>query len=143
MQDRGCFWGGLDTQMHTIVFFYWYYFVLTVLFCIFLFHKYTIIFSSGILMLENLCYYNQASVGKSSISITSFHATGLLLYPMKTSETYRLWFRDVFRGFRRQPVAWNRLKMVSELSCKLLAKLSQDFHERKIKRNVNMALKVK
>ena len=32
-----------------------------------------------------------------------FHATGLFLCPLKTSE--HLWFSDVFRGYRKRPVA--------------------------------------
>ena len=39
--------------------------------------------------------------------INPFHATGLFLYPLKTSEN--LWFFDVSRGYRKKPVAWNRL----------------------------------
>ena len=37
----------------------------------------------------------------------SFHAIGLLLYPHKTSAN--LWFSDVFRGYKKRPVAWNEL----------------------------------
>ena len=40
-------------------------------------------------------------------SLSTFHATGLLLYPLKTSEN--LWFSDVFRGYRKGPVTWNGL----------------------------------
>ena len=36
-----------------------------------------------------------------------FHATGLILYPLKTSENQM--FSDVFRGYRKRSVAWNRL----------------------------------
>ena len=35
------------------------------------------------------------------------HVTGLFLYTLKTSENQR--FSDVFRGYRKRPVAWNRL----------------------------------
>ena len=35
--------------------------------------------------------------------IYPFHATGLFLYPLKTSEN--LWLSDVFRGYRKRPVA--------------------------------------
>ena len=38
----------------------------------------------------------------------SFFATDLFLYPLKTSEN--LWFSNNFRGYRKGPVAWNRLK---------------------------------
>ena len=34
------------------------------------------------------------------IPINSFHTTSLFLYPLKT---------DVFRGYRKRPVEWNRL----------------------------------
>ena len=36
-----------------------------------------------------------------------FHATGFVLYPLKTSEN--LCFSDFFRGYRKRPVAWNGL----------------------------------
>ena len=39
--------------------------------------------------------------------INRFHATGLFLYPLKTSENQR--FSDVFRCYRKRPVAWNGL----------------------------------
>ena len=41
-------------------------------------------------------------------SINSFHGTGLFLYPLKISENQR--FSDVFKGYRKRPVVWNRLK---------------------------------
>ena len=40
-------------------------------------------------------------------SINPFHVTGLFGYLLKTSEN--LWFRDVFRGYRKRPVTWNGL----------------------------------
>ena len=36
-----------------------------------------------------------------------FHATGLFLYFLKTSEN--LWFSNAFRGYRNRPLAWNGL----------------------------------
>ena len=39
--------------------------------------------------------------------INPFHAAGLFLYLLKTSEN--IWFSDVFRGYRKRPVAWNGL----------------------------------
>ena len=42
--------------------------------------------------------------------ISPCHATGLFLYPLKTSENQR--FSDVFRGYRKRPVAWNWLKRI-------------------------------
>ena len=36
-------------------------------------------------------------------SFNPFHATNLFLYPLKTSENLR--FSDVFRGYRKRPVA--------------------------------------
>ena len=36
-----------------------------------------------------------------------FQATGLFLYPMTTSKNF--WFSDVFRGYKKRPVAWNGL----------------------------------
>ena len=38
---------------------------------------------------------------------TPFHATSLFLYPLKTSENER--FSDVFREYRKRPVAWKGL----------------------------------
>ena len=43
--------------------------------------------------------------------IDPFHATGLFIYPLKTSENQR--FSDVFRGYRKRPVAWNELQLLS------------------------------
>ena len=52
--------------------------------------------------------------------INSFHATGLFLYPLNISENFR--FFDVFRGYRKRPVAWNELTYLSKVP----------LHERKI-----------
>ena len=41
--------------------------------------------------------------------INPFHATGLFRYPLKTSENQS--FSDVFRGYRKRPVAWNGLNV--------------------------------
>ena len=41
--------------------------------------------------------------------INPFYATGLFLYPRKTSEN--LWFSDVFKGYKKRPVAWNVLSI--------------------------------
>ena len=35
--------------------------------------------------------------------VNQFDAIGLFLYPLKTAE--KLWFSDVFRGYRKRPVA--------------------------------------
>ena len=42
-----------------------------------------------------------------------FHVTGLFLYPRKISEN--LWFPDVFRGYRKRPVARNGLIVICAL----------------------------
>ena len=39
--------------------------------------------------------------------LNPFHATGLFLYLLKTSEN--LWFSDTFREYRKRPVAWSGL----------------------------------
>ena len=39
-------------------------------------------------------------------AVNSFHATGLFLCPLKTGS---LRFSDVFRGYRKRPVAWVEL----------------------------------
>ena len=38
------------------------------------------------------------------ISLNSFHAIGLFLYLLKTSEDQN--FSDIFKGYRKRPVAW-------------------------------------
>ena len=38
-------------------------------------------------------------------NINTFHATGLFRYPLKTSENLWFWFSDVFREYRKRPVA--------------------------------------
>ena len=35
--------------------------------------------------------------------LDSFNATGLFLYPLKTLKNF--WFSDVFKGYRKRPVA--------------------------------------
>ena len=37
------------------------------------------------------------------VDVNLFHATGLFLYPLKTSE--KLCFSDVFSGYKKRPVA--------------------------------------
>ena len=44
----------------------------------------------------------------SHFRINTFHATGLFWFPLKTSENQS--FSDVFRGYRKKPVARNGLK---------------------------------
>ena len=39
--------------------------------------------------------------------VNPFDATGLFLYPLKTSENQR--FSDLLRGYRKRPVVWNGL----------------------------------
>ena len=43
------------------------------------------------------------------ISFNPFHANGLFPYPLKKSENQR--FSDVFRGYRKRPMAWNGLRL--------------------------------
>ena len=45
----------------------------------------------------------QAILSAAGFLFNPFHATGLFLYPLKTSENQR--FSDVFRGYRKRPVA--------------------------------------
>ena len=40
--------------------------------------------------------------------INPFHATGLFLFPLKTSENQR--FSNILRGYRKRPVSWNGLR---------------------------------
>ena len=48
------------------------------------------------------------STAASNHRVNLFHASGLYPYPLKISENWR--FCDVFSGYRKRPVAWNRLK---------------------------------
>ena len=48
--------------------------------------------------------------------IKQFHATGLLLYPLKTSENHK--FSYVFRGYRQRPMAWTGLKTIKSNTVK-------------------------
>ena len=41
------------------------------------------------------------------IWFSTFHATDLFWYSLKTSENF--WFADVFRGYQKRSVAWNGL----------------------------------
>ena len=46
-----------------------------------------------------------------NVAINWFHATGLFLYPMKTSEKEKFSdFLFLFAEYRGKPVAWNGLK---------------------------------
>ena len=59
-----------------------------------------------------------------------FHAIDLFIYPLKISEN--LWYSDVFRDYKKRPVAWDgstenlrtttyaATKFISVLSCSLL-----------------------
>ena len=44
--------------------------------------------------------------------INPFHATGLFLYPLNISGSGNLWFSDVFRKYRKRPVASNWLNKI-------------------------------
>ena len=65
--------------------------------------------SLKVITLGVLPIFIQAITTKQSqaLVINPFQATGLFWYPLKTSENQR--FSDVFRGFRKRPVAWNGL----------------------------------
>ena len=45
--------------------------------------------------------------------INPFHATDLFWYPLKTSENLR--FSDVFRGYQKRSVAWNKIISISRI----------------------------
>ena len=55
----------------------------------------------------NLIGYNNVQI---SYIYNTFHTTGLFLHPLTTLEI--LWFADAFRGYRKRPVAWNRITTV-------------------------------
>ena len=42
---------------------------------------------------------------KRTVSLNKFHPTDLFLKPLKSSE--KLWFCNVFRGYRKRPEAGN------------------------------------
>ena len=46
-------------------------------------------------------------LASSSLVFNPFHATGHFLYPLKVLEN--LWFYNVFRGYKKTSVVWNRL----------------------------------
>ena len=57
-----------------------------------------------------------------------FHATGLFLYNLKISEN--LWFSDIFREYRKRPVALNYLYISVAQRCsviKMFIEISQKF----------------
>ena len=66
-------------------------------------YRYRFLFSYQGLVSFVLAYYEQFL-----LEINAFHANGLLLYLLKTSENLR--FSDVFKGYQKRPVAWNRFK---------------------------------
>ena len=49
----------------------------------------------------------QGNTGRKLFYINPFPGTGLILYPLKTSEDQR--FSDIFRRYRKKPVAYNGL----------------------------------
>ena len=57
-------------------------------------------------------YFNRLMELDTYSIINPFHANGLFLYPLKTSESF--WFSDIFRGYRKRPVACNRLISIEE-----------------------------
>ena len=48
-------------------------------------------------------YRTSAVIGWIHLNVKPFYAAGLFRYSLKTSE--HLWFSDVFRGYRKRPVA--------------------------------------
>ena len=48
------------------------------------------------------------SIKTTLICFNPFHVTGPFLYPLKISENRR---SDIFRGYKKRPVAWNELKL--------------------------------
>ena len=60
--------------------------------------------------------------------INPFHATGLFRYSLKTSKNQNQRFSDVFRGYRKRPVAWNVLMFCTTINEILLRYLSKNLH---------------
>ena len=57
---------------------------------------------------QNNGFYHIIVFAKSSIiDVANDVSTNLCWYPLKTLEK-NLWFSDVFRGYGKRPVAWNR-----------------------------------
>ena len=54
-----------------------------------------------------ITFINLSKNTKHPNLISPFHATGLFLYPLKTSENQK--FSDVSRGFKKRSMAWNGL----------------------------------
>lgn len=56
-----------------------------------------------------ICDKGLFSVKLLTLNLEPFHATGFFPYTLKTSDNQRLF--DVFRGYKRRPVAWNGLEL--------------------------------
>ena len=82
---------------------------------------------------ETLKSFPDYSVHLLHFGFNPFHVTGLLRYPLKTSENQR--FSDVFRGYWKRPVAWNGLRCSTFLDLgksKILSKTTLAFNELKL-----------
>ena len=60
-----------------------------------------------------------------------FYTTGIFLYPLKTLENER--FSDVFRGYRKKPVAWNGFIGQLQLNFEIIL-FSQNLQTRKLEK---------
>ena len=82
---------------------------------------------------ETLKSFPDCSVHLLHFGFNPFHVTGLLRYPLKTSENQR--FSDVFMGYWKRPVAWNGLRCSTFLDLgksKILSKTTLAFNELKL-----------
>ena len=61
------------------------------------------VFTYGTIYQHLFSFDYQRTINILLVTINPFHATGIFLYPLKKSEN--LWFSDVFRGYRKRPVA--------------------------------------
>ena len=59
-------------------------------------------------LFECVYYFERLALNRDDIicPINPFHATDLFLYPLKTENQT---FYDIFRGYRKKPLAWNAL----------------------------------
>ena len=91
---------------------------------------------------QSLWRINSLWSGRITWKIGGYNSCLLsFLYPLKTSE--KLWFSDVFRGYRKRSVAWKGLKSIFLLRRKLSIDLQVKCFDWFIYEDIEMGLKLK
>ena len=57
---------------------------------------------------------------KKKLMLTVFSAKNMAINPFHATDILYLWFSNVFRGYRKSPVAWNGLKAVQKSDWKFI-----------------------